>query len=161
MTCIYVDDMGNHSTKLAELRSYLKSRYKMTDLGTLSHSLGLEYLFHPKGILVTQRSYLAQMLLDAGLQDCYPARTTMMQKLSLLKDMKAPAVDAKQYQQMVGKLNFLCQSRPDITFAVNIVSRTATNLRFPILPQSSIYIDTLKTPWTLGSYFAEGRTIPY
>ena len=74
----YVDDMylmGNHATKLAELRSYLKSRHEMIDCGTLNHSLGLEYIFQPEGIIVTQRSYVQQMLLDARLQDCNPART--------------------------------------------------------------------------------------
>ncbi len=34
----------------------------MIDMDLLNHSLSLEYFFHPKSIIVTQKGYTTQML---------------------------------------------------------------------------------------------------
>lgn len=79
----------------------------MSDLGLLSFSLGLEFVFAPSGILVTQRSYFRALLSDFGLDSCNPAPTPMVEKLKLEPKMSAPPADSSSYQQMVGKLIFL------------------------------------------------------
>jgi hypothetical protein len=95
----------------------------MTDLGFLHHSLGLEFLTTPAGTIVTQRGYVRQMLNDAGMAHCNPARTPMIENLHLTRDTGTPPVDHHRYQSMVGQLHFLLQTQNDIQYAVNIVSR--------------------------------------
>ncbi|KAG0598392.1 hypothetical protein M758_12G069100 [Ceratodon purpureus] len=95
----------------------------MSDLGLLLYSLGLEFLFQPEGILVTQRKYIQDMLTKFGLDQCKPASTPMLEKLKLVPEMNAPPVDVTHYQRLVGKLIFLTHTRIDIAYAVSVVSR--------------------------------------
>ncbi|OAE32015.1 hypothetical protein AXG93_2772s1250 [Marchantia polymorpha subsp. ruderalis] len=109
--------------KSAFIKSEIQQAFEMSDLGLLSYSLGIEFMFRPDGISVTQRQYIREMLTEFGLDKCKPAPTPMMEKLRLLPDMQAPPADSALYQRMVGKLIFLTHTRVDIAFAVSIVSR--------------------------------------
>lgn len=123
---LYVDDVyitGDHSSHIAEVRANIQCEFEMCDLGLLSYSLGLEFIFDTAGILVTQRQYVRELLTEFGLSDCRPAYTPMQEKLKLELDMSAPSTDTTTYQRMVGKLIFLTHTRPDISFAVGLVSR--------------------------------------
>jgi len=57
-----------------------------------------------------------------GLENCNPTILPMIKHLHLTKDMGGSLVDAHLYQCMVGKLNFLLQSRLDIGFALSNVN---------------------------------------
>lgn len=123
---LYVDDVyltGDNTEHIATIRSEIQEAFEMSDLGLLSYSLGLEFLFQREGILVTQRQYIKEMLRDFGLEHCKPVPTPMVEKLKLTPDMGAPLADAARYQQMVGKLIFLTHTRVDICYAVSVVSR--------------------------------------
>lgn len=55
---LYVNDVyltGNNDVRIAFIRKEIQQTFEMSDLGLLSYSLGLEFLFEPEGILVTQR----------------------------------------------------------------------------------------------------------
>jgi hypothetical protein len=58
-----------------------------------------------------------------GLEHYNLAILPMIKNLNITKDMGNPLVDAHLHRSMVRKLNFLLQSRPDIGFMVNNVSR--------------------------------------
>jgi hypothetical protein len=47
----------------------------------------------------------------------------MESRLKLSKESECPPVDATEYRSLVGGLRYLMNTRPDITFAVNYVSR--------------------------------------
>lgn len=131
---LYVDDVyltGNDAPKIAQVRAALKNTFDMSDLGLLSHSLGLEFKFTSSGLLLTQCQYVKELLADFGMADCRPVATPMIEKLRLDPDMAAPPVDSTTYQQMVGKLIFLTHTRPDIAFAVGIVSRFMSHPQEP------------------------------
>lgn len=62
---LYIDDVhltGNNTDHIALIRYEIKRAFKMSDLGLLSYSLGLEFRFQPEGILVTQRQYIKEIL---------------------------------------------------------------------------------------------------
>lgn len=123
---LYVDDVyltGNDTVHIELIRQAIQTEFEMSDLGLLSFSLGLEFLFSASGIRVTQRQYVKDMLAEFGLSECRPAATPMQEKLQLLPDMKAAPADSVHYQRMVGKLIFLTHTRPDIAYAVSVVSR--------------------------------------
>lgn len=71
------------------------------------------------------------MLQEFGLENCKSVPTLMLEKLRLTPDMGAPPVDSAHYQRMVGKLIFLNHTRPDISYAVSVVSRFMTHLQEP------------------------------
>ena len=122
---------GNNDTHTAYIHAEIQGAFEMSDLGLLSYSLGLEFLFQPEGIMVTQRLYIQEMLDEFGLADCRPVATPMQEKLKLLPDMQAPLADIAKYQRMVGKLIFLTHTRIDIAFAVSVVSRYKTRPQVP------------------------------
>lgn len=108
---------------IASIRSAIHSQFDMSDLGLLSYSLGLEFVFTSSGVLVTQRQYVRELLSEFGLSECRSVHTPMVDKLRLEPDMQASLTDKTMYQRMVGKLIFLTHTRPDISFAVSLVSR--------------------------------------
>ena len=123
---LYVDDVyltGDDVERLQITRTALNKEFDMSDLGVLSHSLGMEFQFSDAGIAITQRAYVSDMLAEFGLSDCKPSPTPMVEKEHLEPDMLAPPTDQTLYQRMVGKLIFLIHTRPDIAYAVSIVSR--------------------------------------
>jgi transposase InsO family protein len=123
---LYVDDVyifGDHPSKLTEMAQELMGAYDMTDMGTLGHSLGLEFHFTSSGVVVTQRGFAASILAEFGLSQCNPVATPMIQNLHLQVNMGEPPADIKMFQKKVGKLNFLTQTRADIAPAVSLVSR--------------------------------------
>ena len=66
----------------------------MSNLGLLSYSLILEFLFKPKGIVVTQRQYIKEMLQEFDLANCKSISTPMAEKLKLTSDMQASPTDS-------------------------------------------------------------------
>ena len=70
--------------------------------------------------------------------------------------MEQPYVDAKLYQRMVGKLVYLIQSRLDITFLVNIVSRYMNQPQVPHMLAVEHIFRYLKGTKNLGLCYKQG-----
>jgi histone deacetylase 1/2 len=75
------------------------------------------------GILLTQEKYTSDLLSRVGMADCKPMNTPMSstEKLSLHEGVALGPVDATRYRSIVGALQYLTLTRPDISFAVNKV----------------------------------------
>ncbi|OAE29048.1 hypothetical protein AXG93_146s1240 [Marchantia polymorpha subsp. ruderalis] len=116
-------DTGNNLPHIARPQTEIQTAFEMIDMGILSHSLVIKFIFSPDGIRLTQRQYIKSMLADFGLSECRHVATPMVEKMHLLPDMGMPSADSILYQTMVGKLIFLIHTRPDIAYAVSIVSR--------------------------------------
>jgi len=57
------------------------------------------------------------------MQDCNPVTTPMEQNLKLTSTEGSMFEDPTKYKKIVGTLNFLTTTRPDIAFVVGILSR--------------------------------------
>lgn len=71
---------------------------------------------------MSQRKYTLDLLSDMGMLGCRTAPTPVEQNHKLAAQLGEP-VDRERYQQLVGRLIYLCHTRPDITYAVSVVSR--------------------------------------
>ncbi|XP_051221295.1 secreted RxLR effector protein 161-like [Lolium perenne] len=58
-----------------------------------------------------------------GMECCNPCQTPMENRLKLSKNDDSDAVDPTEYRSIVGSLRYLVNTRPDIGFAVGLVSR--------------------------------------
>ncbi|GKC71804.1 putative RNA-directed DNA polymerase [Tanacetum coccineum] len=128
VTCliIYVDDMvitGNDEEEIKRLKEGLFTEFEMKDLGNLKYFLGIEVLRSPKGIFICQKKYILDLLAEIGMINCKPADTPMMVNQKLFMEKKAKLADKNRYQRLVGKLIYLSHTRPDIAYAVGVVSR--------------------------------------
>ncbi|RVW18846.1 Retrovirus-related Pol polyprotein from transposon RE1 [Vitis vinifera] len=123
---VYVDDIiliGDHVTEMDRLKKSLALEFEIKDLGSLRYFLGMEVARSKRGIVVSQRKYILDLLKETGMSGCRPADTPIdpNQKLGDTKD--GNLVNTTWYQKLVGKLIYLSHTRPDIAFAVSIVSQ--------------------------------------
>jgi hypothetical protein len=122
---IYVDDIlitGNDLTAIGTLKSFLNKSLRIKDLDNLKYFLGIEIARSKKGIFISQRKYLLDILKDMGLLGARPAGFPMEQNLKLLPDKGELLHDPCRYRRLIGRLIYLTITRPDITFAVNKLS---------------------------------------
>lgn len=122
---VYVDDMiitGNNEEEIANLKSKLAKEFEVKDLGLLRYFLGIEVSNGKEGILLSQRKYVLDLLKESGMLGCRPALYPIDQRRKLGKDA-GNSVDKERYQRLVGRLIYLNHTRPDISFAVSVVSR--------------------------------------
>ena len=134
---IYVDDLliaGRDRHEIDVLKKALNQRFQMSDLGPVNFYLGMTVTRdRPNRVLrLGQHSYLTKVLRDFGMEECKAAVTPMDAAGSNLvpapKEYTATPAVVKEYQRLIGSLMYaMLGSRPDIAFAVSMVSRFASN----------------------------------
>lgn len=123
---LYVDDMiitGDDVTGIHDLKNFLSQQFEMKDLGPLSYFLGLEVSTGPDGYFLSQAKDASDLLSRAGLTDSKTVPTPMEPNVRLTPADGAPLSDVTLYRQLVGSLVYLTVTRPDIAYAVHIVSQ--------------------------------------
>jgi hypothetical protein len=114
--------VGNDGTSMAHLKTTLQQHFPITDLGNLKYFLGIEMASSHKGLFLNQRKYILDLLKDAEMMDAKPAPTPLDSKLKL-DTTSEPLQSITYYQHLVGRLIYLTITRPDITYAVSLVSQ--------------------------------------
>ncbi|KAI3759441.1 hypothetical protein L6452_07265 [Arctium lappa] len=114
---------GDDKEEIAKLRKSLFKEFEMKDLGELKYFLGIEVLRSKQGIFMCQRKYVLDLLAETGMVDCKPADTPMIVNQKLYMKEKAELAEKERYRRMVGKLIYLSHTRPDIAYAVGVVSQ--------------------------------------
>lgn len=123
---VYVDDIiltGNDETELAALKRRLAKEFQIKDLGVLKYFLGMEFARSKEGLFINQRKYILDLLGETGLLGCKIAVTPIEPNLNLEAAKVEEIMDREKYQRLVGKLIYLSHTRPDIAFAVSMVSQ--------------------------------------
>ena len=97
--------------------------FAVKDLGRLHYFLGLEVIHSDSGLTLTQQKYSQDLLRRAGMMQCKTATTPMSSadKLSAFDGDLLSSEDATEYRGIVGGLQYLLITQPDISFAVNRV----------------------------------------
>lgn len=95
----------------------------MKTLGRLKYFLGIEVAHSKKGIFISQQKYITDLLKETGKTACKPVSSPIDLSLKLGNVDGGAAVDKEMYQRLVGKLIYLSHTRPDIAFAVSLVSQ--------------------------------------
>jgi hypothetical protein len=104
------------------LKENLGRTFEVKDLGPLRYFLGIEIARSPKGIVLSQRKYILDLLAKTGMLGCWPC-STLTDKKHQISAQCGDSVNKKAYQRLVGRLIYLCHKRPDISYAVSVVSR--------------------------------------
>jgi hypothetical protein len=92
-------------------------------LGDLHYFLGTEVKKVKDGILLSQSKYAQDILARVGMLSCKPSVTPLSasEKLSKVSGQALRPEDSTKYQSIVGALQYLTLTRPDLAFAVNKV----------------------------------------
>lgn len=118
---VYVDDLilaGTDSSKINSVKLHLDNQFKIKDLGTLKYFLGLEVARYKRGITIYQQKYALDVLSDAGLLASKPVPTPMARTTKLHVSDSDPFPDAAAYRKLVGRLLYLTNTIPNISFSV-------------------------------------------
>ncbi|XP_014492682.1 uncharacterized protein LOC106755098 [Vigna radiata var. radiata] len=132
IVCLYVDDLlitGSSVQKIVDFKLQMLQEFEISDLGQLSYFLGIEFTKTDEGILMHQSRYALDMLTKFNMLHCNPANTPTEMGVKLEKDLEEEVVDPTKYRRMVGSLRYLCNTRPDISYSVGLVSRFMQNPR--------------------------------
>jgi len=73
IVCLYVDDLivtGDMQSEIKHFKAKMKITFEMTDLGTLSYFLDLEFVQTPHRILMHQKKYACEVLKKFDMVDC-------------------------------------------------------------------------------------------
>ncbi|XP_019156986.1 PREDICTED: uncharacterized protein LOC109153587 [Ipomoea nil] len=109
---------GNDTALIETLLGRLSSAFKIRDLGAPGFFLGIETVVVSDGLLLSQRRYMTDLLGRSGMVDCKPLATpAAVSKAETPSD--DPYDNPTQYQRIVGALQYLTITRPDLSYAVN------------------------------------------
>lgn len=118
---VYVDDIiltGSDSSVIQKFLTRIHSEFAIKDLGRLNYFLGLEVHYDDNGLFLSQTKYARDILARAQLQDVKPIATPLASdvQLSSTGDLFA---DPTLYRSLVGALQYLTITRPDLYYVVN------------------------------------------
>ncbi|KAL1365153.1 hypothetical protein AAHE18_03G268100 [Arachis hypogaea] len=123
---VYVDDLvlaGDDLFEIERVKQTLHDRFRFKDIGDLKFFLGLEVARSSKGIALYQRKYVLDLLGDTGFELCKHASTPMDYGAKLSKDDENSLPDSSDYRKIIGKLLYLSNTRPDISFTIGKLSQ--------------------------------------
>jgi hypothetical protein len=123
---IYVDDSiitCSKSSAIDELLLVLISDFVVKDLGCLNFFLGIKVLRNAQGALLSQKRYILDLLKHNHMLDAKPVRSPMATSTILSLFDGEPLDDPTPYRSIVGALQYLAITRPDIAFLVNKLSQ--------------------------------------
>ena len=122
---VYVDDLiitGSDSSLVNTIFSQLDSKFSTRDLGVLSFFCGVEVLATPMGLLLAQQKYVIDLLSKHNMLGSKPVSTPLVIGTSLTANDGTVSINATMYSQVVGGLQHLRMTQPDISFVVNKLS---------------------------------------
>ena len=96
---VYVDDIiitGDDEVEISRLKRNLSKEFEVKDLGQLKYFLGIEIARSTKGIVLSQRKYVLDLLSDTGMLGCRAASTPIDQNHKLCAQM-GDTVDRESY----------------------------------------------------------------
>jgi histone deacetylase 1/2 len=123
---VYVDDIIVASLSAEAIDALvrdLEKDFAIKDLGDLYYFLGIEVKRANDELLLSQQRYAKDIIQRVGMESCKPISTPLStsDKLSAFEGDKLGPLDATKYQSIVGTLQYLTLTKPDIAFSVNKV----------------------------------------
>jgi hypothetical protein len=129
--CLYVDDIpifGTSIDVINDVKSFLSQSFDMKDLGEADVILNIKLIKGENEIIMKQSHYVENILNRFGFSDSKASPTPYDHSLKLHKN-RGQGINQLRYSQIIGSLMYLAgATRPDISFAVNKLSRFTSNL---------------------------------
>ncbi|KAM1411401.1 hypothetical protein COP1_024098 [Malus domestica] len=127
---LYVDDIiitGSSITVIQQVIRSLTSEFDLKDLGELHYFLGIQITRTYFGLFLSQSKYIQDLLQKTEMLEAKPCDTPCLPYNRLLKDDGLPYNNPTAYRSIVGALQYLTFTRPDISFSVHQVCQFMQN----------------------------------
>ena len=113
---------GSNHFAIQTILAKIRAEFAIKDLGRLSYFLGLEVHYGANGIFLSQAKYTYDILDRANLLDAKPIASPLASGIQLTSTGD-PFPDPTLYCSLVGALQYLTITRPDLSYVVNSVSQ--------------------------------------
>ncbi|GAX77803.1 hypothetical protein CEUSTIGMA_g5246.t1 [Chlamydomonas eustigma] len=129
-----------------EVEHGLEKDMQIKKQGDLKHHLGMEIQRQGSKILLTQKTYIQDVLYRFGMESCKGQKVPLNSKVKVTREAgeKLDKDGLRLYQEKVGSLQYLATcSRPDISFAVGLLGRFCkcpTTFHMELADQVLLYI---------------------
>ena len=123
---MYVDNIiitGDDKAANLLLSQRLAQIFEVKSLGRMRYFLGIEVAYSKTGIFISQHKYIMDLLKETGMSDCKPSAVPIDPNSKLKIDEKDSHTDKGRYQRLIGKLNYLNHTRPNIAYIVGLLSQ--------------------------------------
>nr|KYP51292.1 Retrovirus-related Pol polyprotein from transposon TNT 1-94 [Cajanus cajan] len=133
---VYVDDVvltGNDMAEISAVKAYLHAQFHIKDLGPLKFFLGLE--------------------IARSQSDCKPVSTPIDASVKLYASEGLPLDDPTIFRRLIGRLLYLTNTRPDISFAVQQLSQFVDSPRATHFQAALRILRYLKSSPALGLFY--------
>lgn len=121
---LYVDDIiliGSSAQLLATLIKKLSLQFHMKDLGYLHYFLGIEAKRTSQDLFLCQTKYAIDLLNRAHMTECKPVSTPLPLRSIAMTNDDILLADPLEYRSIVGGLQYLTITRPDLAYATNLL----------------------------------------
>ena len=102
---LYVDDLiitGDSQFEIDNVKRDLKQKFEIKDLGILKYFLGIEIAHSSKGLFISQRKYILDLLEETGKLGSKPAITPVDVNVKLNSEDGESVTDINQFQRLIG-----------------------------------------------------------
>ena len=123
---VYVDDIiliGEDIKEINFLKTHLDKVFTIKDLGDLHFFLGIEVSYQEDRIVLTQQKFTKELLCTSGISKIKNVVTPVPLHTKLSPEEGSLIEDPTLYRSLVGKLNFLTNTRPDLAYTVQNLSQ--------------------------------------
>ncbi|CAN4095616.1 unnamed protein product [Withania somnifera] len=154
---VYVDDIiltGTDLEEITQLKQYLYNTFKIKDLGRLHFFLGMEILNAEGGVIISQRKFALDLLKEYNCLSYSPLSSPLDPTVKLRAQNGTTLPDPTYYRKLIGKLNFLTNTKLDIAFCVQQLSQFMQDPRAPHLQATFHLLRYLMKDPTLGVFLS-------
>jgi hypothetical protein len=119
---VYVDDIiltGNDSETLTTIINKLQADFAMKDLGSLTYFLGIQATRNTAGLHLRQSKYIIDLLDRTQMTHCKPHSAPCSAGSKMSKFDGEPLSNPTEFRHIVGALQYVTLTRPDIAYSVN------------------------------------------
>lgn len=122
----YVDDIiitGCNFIAVQRFINLLGKRFFIKDLGDLTYFLGVEVATTSNGLLLSQLKYITDLLTRTNMIGAKLVTTPLATEPTLIVLFKITLTNPSEYRIVVGSLQYLCHTCPDIAYVLNKLSQ--------------------------------------
>ncbi|XP_019053106.1 PREDICTED: uncharacterized protein LOC109114621 [Nelumbo nucifera] len=114
---------GNNETMIKEFKENMMKTFEMIDLGLMHYFLGIKINQEEKGIFISQKKYIENLLKKFKMERCKTVATPLVTNERFKKEIDSKKADASIYKSLIGSLLYLTATWPNIMYATSLFSR--------------------------------------
>jgi hypothetical protein len=156
---LYVDDIiitGSASGAIQQVIGALTTEFDIKDLGFLHYFLGIQITRTATGLFLSQTKYVEDLLTKSEMVAAKPCDTPCLPYHRLLKEDGEPYSNPTLFRSIVGALQYLTFTGPDIAFSVHQVCQFIQNPMVSHFTAVKRILRYLKGTMQLGLSYTRG-----